>query len=302
VENRELLFSYLLGDLSPDERKRMQENAAANQVLREAIQEAESDLIDSYVSQRLSETQSSRFETYFLDSNEKRQSVEMAQILLSPAVRRMASVLEFSELAGAAPARIRMQPRWWNWVAFARLGALATLLLAIATVVVAVQNLRLRSQLQRISSGEVNSRKQIAELKNQIFELQKPDEVTLDYGGFEPKREISLVLSPGQQRSGEDAPVPALLKLPPLPRAVLTLELEQDRYPQYDVSVKTVEGKETWSKRHLKSQPGLLGPRVLVLHLPSDLLAPGDYLIRVSARTSSGEQRSVEAYAFTVTR
>ena len=195
-----------------------------------------------------------------------------------------------------------MQPRWWNGVAFARLGALATLLLAIATVVVAVQNLRLRSQLQRISSGEMNSRKQIAELKNQIFELQKPDKVTLVYGGFGPKRGISLVLSPGQQRSGEDAPVPALLELPPLPRAVLTLELEQDRYPQYDVSVRTVEGKETWSKRYLKSQPGLRGERVLVLHLPSDLLAPGDYLIRVSARTSGGEQRSVDAYAFTVTR
>lgn len=303
MENRELLFRYLLGDLSPDERQRVQESAAANQALREEIQEAESDLIDSYVSQRLSETQSSQFEMYFLDSNEKHQSVEMAQILLSPAVRRMASVPEFSEFAGAAPARIRMQPRWWNWVASARLGwAMTTLLLVIATVVVAVQNHRLRSQLRGSSTGEVNSGKQIAELKNQISELHRPDKATMDYRGFGPKREISLLLSPGQQRSGEEARIPALLKLPPLPGVVLTLELEQDRYLEYDVSVETVEGKTTWSKRYLKSQPGLHGERVLVLHLPSDLLAPGDYFVRVSTRTSGGEQRSVDAYAFTVAR
>jgi hypothetical protein len=195
-----------------------------------------------------------------------------------------------------------MKPPWWNWLAFARLGwAMGLLALAIATMLV-MQNLRLRSQLERSSSGEVNSQNQIVELQNQISELQRPDKVTTDHGGLAPKGEISLLLSPGQQRSGEDKNGPALLKLPPLPGVVLTLKLEQDRYPQYDVSVKTAAGKEIWSKRSLKSQSGSRGEHVIVAHFPSDLLAPGDYFIRVSARAPGGEQRSVDAYSFAVTR
>lgn len=308
MENRELFFRYLLGELPPEERGRIEKDVGANPALREELQEAEYDLIDAYVCERLSESQCSQFETYFLDSDKKRERVEMAQILMSPAVRRMAGVPEFGDFApDAAVTPRRMQPPWSNWLAFTRMGwAMVMLALAIATMLV-MQNLHLRSRLERSSSGEVNSRNQIVELQNQISELQRPDGVTTDHGGLGSKGEISMLLSPGQQRSGEDRNVPALLKLPPLPEVVLTLELEQDRYPQYDVSVKTAAGREVWSKRALKSQPGKSqsgsrGERVLVAHLPSDLLAPGDYFIRVSARTPGGEQRSVEAYSFAVTR
>jgi hypothetical protein len=302
------LFRYLLGGLAPEERGRVEKDVAADPVLREELQEAEYDLIDAYVCERLSESQCSQFETYFLDSDEKRERVEMAEILMSPAVRRMAGVPEFGDFArDAAVTPSRLKPPWGNWLAFARLGwAMVMLALAIATMLV-MQNIHLRSRLERSSSGEVNSRNQIVELQNQISELQRPDKVTTDHGGLAPKGEISLLLSPGQQRSGEDRNGPALLKLPPLPGVVLTLKLEQDRYPQYDVSVKTVDGKEIWSKRALKSQPGKSqsgsrGEHVVVARFPSDLLAPGDYFIRVSARTPGGEQRSVDAYSFAVTR
>jgi hypothetical protein len=83
---------------------------------------------------------------------------------------------------------------------------------------------------------------------------------------------------------------------------ILTLELGQDQYPQYDVSVKTAEGKEIWRTRSLKSQSGSRGEHVLVTRLPSELLTAGDYFIRVSARTPGGEQRNVDAYSFAVTR
>jgi len=299
LPNRELLFRYLLGDLPQEERRRIQEDTGAIPALREHLQEAESDLIDAYVCERLSEAQRGQFESYFLNSPEKRERVEFAQILLSPAVRSMAPAPEFSEFARD---RRTFHPRADSPVlSFTRWGwAMATLALAIAIVFMVTQNVRLRAALDRSTSSEVNSQNQIANLKNQISQLHRTDTAATVPMGL--GAEVYLLLSPGQQRSGEDSNGPAILKFASLPTVALTLELEQDRYPQYEVQVATSDGKEVLHKRGLKSQMSSHGDHVIVARLSSELLAAGDYIVKVSAQSPSGERRNVDAYAFTVTR
>jgi len=280
----------------------MRESAAANEALRDEIREAESDLIDSYVCERLSESQRSQFERHFLDSQEKRERVDLSQMLLSPAVRRIVQVPEFDKLAYSRGVPDARRLSLLQWLLSPRFGlAVAALALAIATAVVVVQNLHLRSQADLSRYAELNSQNQIAELRNQVTQLRKSGNSVIVVASDSGLGEVSVSLLPGQQRdSGSER---SLLKLPPQPRIALTLQLEQDQYPEYDLVLgMPAEKKDIRRWRGVKSRPGSHGGPVLVARLSSKLLARGEYVVRVIGRTPDGDERDIATYYFAVTR
>src|SRR4051812_3826365 len=78
----ELITSYLLGELSEDERSRLEERYFADAELSHEVQAVRDELVDAYVRGRLPQRERERFETYFMASPRRRERVEFAAALL----------------------------------------------------------------------------------------------------------------------------------------------------------------------------------------------------------------------------
>lgn len=76
-----VLTQYLLGELSTADRENIEKQYFVNQEVWEALNEAEDDLIDSYVYGRLSPHEREQFERHFLTFPQKRKRVELVKAL-----------------------------------------------------------------------------------------------------------------------------------------------------------------------------------------------------------------------------
>lgn len=76
-----LLRQYLLGELAPEEQRRLEERLLFDRQLVERLLLAEEDLLDGYVSEELSPHERERFESYFLAAPERRRKLRLARAL-----------------------------------------------------------------------------------------------------------------------------------------------------------------------------------------------------------------------------
>src|SRR5215470_1652485 len=86
-EDKDVLVRYLLGDLAPSDCERLKEQLSSSDRAREALTEAENDLIDSYACGELSAKQRRQFEENFLNSPQRNDQLAVAQMLMDTAVR-----------------------------------------------------------------------------------------------------------------------------------------------------------------------------------------------------------------------
>src|SRR3954467_12293865 len=76
-----LLVRYLLGNLTEEEQVQVEDRAFADRDYMAALDAAEADLIDAYVSGELAQADRRAFELRFLTSPERRRKIEFAQVL-----------------------------------------------------------------------------------------------------------------------------------------------------------------------------------------------------------------------------
>ena len=79
--SKEIMTRYLLGLLSEKEQEQLEAGFVADQHVFEELLSVEDDLIDDYVSGRLSERYRERFEGYFLRVAERRERLTFALAL-----------------------------------------------------------------------------------------------------------------------------------------------------------------------------------------------------------------------------
>jgi hypothetical protein len=79
--NTSPIVRYLLGRLPESEQTGFEERLLESEAQFEALEEAENELIDEYVADRLSADDRRRFEHYFLAQPERRARVEFARAL-----------------------------------------------------------------------------------------------------------------------------------------------------------------------------------------------------------------------------
>jgi hypothetical protein len=88
------------------------------------------------------------------------------------------------------------------------------------------------------------------------------------------------------------------LKLPKnAPGATLRLNLESADYKIYSIEIVDPDGAPVFKSGGLKPRRKLLD-----VYVPAAKLAPGDYLVRLSARNAAGETDSVADYSFRVSQ
>jgi hypothetical protein len=106
----------------------------------------------------------------------------------------------------------------------------------------------------------------------------------------------SYTLQPGLLRGLGDETLRILI-----PRTLnllqIQLDIGLDDYGTYRSSLHDVDGEEIWTQSKLEAETRE-GKVLVVIDLPSSLLQPGDYYIRLSGQTGDDELELVGSYHF----
>ena len=315
-------MQYLQGTLSDEERSRLEERYFSDDAEFEEIEIAEEELIDRYVRGELSEVERNQFETTLAASPRLTERVEFARIWKE----KLAASLEPSPAAlGEEPRTAdRQRVSWWSslfgFSAESRAPRLAlafsVLLILVGGIALLAGWLRLREQSRQLAAQQAALEqrqreldKQAADLKSQADQLANQTPQPSPTENATPPKQIeeqsptastpfvALALSPGGTRSsgpGHD------LRIPPGTKEVrLILNLRDQDYSSYRAVIRRVGGPTVFS-------PGPVTPRrtrsgsVLTLSVPAHRLLPGDYLISLNGRTSTGATEPADDYSFRV--
>lgn len=315
--DHELIVQYLLGELSEEEKMRLEQQYFADDDFFEQLLIVEGDLIDSYVRAELYGGERQRFETFFLASPPRRQRVELARALVEHATE--------SSLAMSAAAQARKPSPWWQSLrdmlgarhrAVTLAFAAAVLVIAVGGSLLIVETLQLRNRVEHLQSDRAEALRREQELKRQLAEHGSNSEQLADELGRErSQRElleqelakaqrstlsaITFILTPDLVRgTGE----PKRLTIPPRADLVrMRLEFDRDDHKSYRGVIETVEGNRIWSSGSLKARPVKSG-KAVTLGVPASLFAKGDYILTLSGVNADGSSEPVGEYYFNIVR
>ena len=276
------MIAYLLGELSDDERTRLEDDYVGDQDLFDELADAETELIDAYVRGALTSRERDRFEARYLSSPRGRDRVAFARSLARAGDRI------------AAPdrppqARRPWRPAWLSWPSPALTAAAATAVLAVVASVAWWSS-------RPSPATETPAPSAAAPAESPAGAAAPPE--SRPPGATAGDRAIALVLLPGSVRSPEGA---AVLSVPAGADAVrIQVKHQGDPHPAYRVVISTPEGREVWSRGDLPpSQPGAPS---LVVSLPAGALRPGDFVLTLSARQAGSGFANIAEYSFRVAR
>jgi hypothetical protein len=276
-DREKLMRLYLFGRLSDQQTSELENEYVADENRFEEMLAVEDDLRDAYARGQLTSSDREAFEKRFLVLPQQRQKQEFAEVLHRYLLQVPPS-LPVSRLESAWPFGIRL--RGWPRVAVA------------AAVVVIFVILGLGGRwLERSRQGGqtvVTSPRASA----------PPSSPTGSNESAETQI-ATFVLTPGLVRGSEE--VSRLLIPKGVNRIRLDLRFEGVGYSEYDAALKTAENKTVWSQNHIAYGRTAAGSRVMV-DLPGDFLAAGDYVLILHARTSAGRFETVADYAFRVVK
>jgi anti-sigma factor RsiW len=295
AEDKTLIFRYILGEVSPEERADLEELYFADGDRFEELVAAENDLIDSYARGELSGPDRFRFEARFLATPELRKRVQFAR-----------------SLAGHVSADVPLRPAlpWWKPIQDPGLASLARF--AVSGVVLGLlafsawlttSNIRLRREIEQMSAQHVHlqqqqqdAQRQIADLNAQVQRLQASGGThELAQLGPPGRPVISLTLSPGLPRSS--GKVNILPVASGVSTVLLLLKTGASAYSSYGVSLETPEGKQIFQKSGLQAVRNGSG-NVVCVSVPSSTLPRGDYILRLIGAKPDLQSEDVDAYSF----
>src|ERR1017187_1037550 len=201
MANTSLLRKYLLGDLPPEERSRVEDEYFAHKDFFEELVAAENDLIDSYTRGRLSDSERELFERKSKGSPDQMARIDFA--------RALAQVVESEKEAVSA-----RSPLWSSLVSFFRLPrpqlawtfAVATVLV-VGLSVLSIQNYEFRKELRDVRADATRLHQEEEGLRAQLAALsQKPPAQLGEKGRQIAKLEVPadppFRLVPGATRGG----------------------------------------------------------------------------------------------------
>jgi anti-sigma factor RsiW len=265
AEDEQLMISYLLGELTDEQRTEVERRYFDDDDWFECLTALEEELIRDYLRNELSPERRARFEARYLAVEELKQRVEESRVLM-----------EAMPPAVAAPAK----SSWW--ASFIPLPAPAYALAACAVAALGLgiwlarENSRLKGELSEYGTA-------LAALREQIGQ-SRPQPVT-----------ASFLLIPGLTRGAGGAG--RLSLTPAVEQVELKLELRgPSASAVFRVSVQTLTGAEVSSQ---EVQPD---GRFLVLRLPAANLEEDTYIVRVQEERPDGQFSDLDSYTFSVLR
>ncbi len=313
LENELPLKPYLLGELKPEDQQRLEQRLMIDTAVFEELQRAEDELIDDYLRGALSGRERERFETFFLLAPERLQKLSFAKTL--------------KRYVADHPTKESRWVAWWEtWLAFWRSQnpvlrwSLATAILMIIAggSWTSIRVSRLQKALEQAGARDV--RKQLMEMQTRNSELAAALQREQSQRGSLEQQVANLKTG---EKPGHPSPLPSQLQpallsfaLTPgllrdmgssqkinisLGTSLVQLELNMvaEVYPRYRAVLQTVDGDEIWTLIWPKTESTGQG-HPLRLILPAKLLTRGDYILKLSGMTTSGDFEDIGNYSFRV--
>ena len=309
-DEERLIKRYLLGDLSEEEKLRVEERFFTNRDFYEQILAVENELKYDYGQGHLSGQERQLFESRFLKSPEGQRRAEMSGVLLkeiaeaTPLVDRAASAGWFNRLATAF--------RFHNSTIQYALVTLA-LVLAATTAWFIYRTVHLRADLERSEATRANEEEQMERLlteeRSRSEQLSQELERERNKPGSSPDTAekppllgtiASITLTPGIERDG--GKVKKLRLAPEVEQLRIQLDVRAEgQYESFRASLQTADGEEIWSRARLKAKRTPSG-RFIFLTIDPSVLAPGDYVIILKGTAADHSVEEAGDYYLTILR
>lgn len=319
IQDAAHLTDYLLGKLSESESEKVEREYFGNEDAFERMLIAEDDLIDDYVSNRLSADDRLRVQRALVASPEGRERIQFA--------RSLADAINDARVTTKPPER---QPQrhdqparssfafLWSYLTPPRAALTAAALVVVAAFVfLLVERARMRTELAELREERtmLDHRARVAEqaaaMARQEQSTQSPENPT-EAAQVPPKstegekqeneqprsEDLIVELHPGLVRSGGLTSVQVSRNT-----KVVFLKLNLDSEPSHDTYsfvVETAGGRQVSRNDAFKRDPKARG--ALRVPLSAKLLVPGDYVLILRGKTSDGDFEGVANYSFRVVR
>ena len=270
-KTQETIRNYLLGQAAEEDSARLEEQILTDETLFQELLAAEDELVDDYLSDKLSPSELQSFENHFLLAPEHQRKLRFGR-----ALHKYLDVAEIPEVAKdhaaetlspEEPAKPSPKPGFPWFLRFSNpilsySFAVAMLLVVGSGSWVVVNNLR---QFRPPQAGNV----------------------------------YLATLTPGLTRAGGEI---SKFKLPPAGDTVeLRLTLPKSDYQIYRSDLLTANQDQVWASDDLTAVTDS-GTSFVVARVPANLLAVGDYQVKLRGRANDGSFEDVDGYAFRVTR
>lgn len=266
----ELLKNYLLGNVPAAVEERIETRLLKDREYGEAIAAAQNELLDDYAAGALNAVERAKFEEHFLNTPERVEKLQFARVLGQHAgaeARRGAATREKSP----APSRRR------TFTLKFLVPVAAVLLLAFGIVL-----WKLRPDLIPHGRSTVSARNQkIEQEATRLNEWQHAGAAPPEVSTSVPVLTLEPLLFRESERSrrvavGDGAEI-----------VRLRLELLEDKYPTYRVTLQSPEGGEIFTLGGLRSRASD-GGRLIIIDVPPGAVPPGSYLVRLSGAEAGG--------------
>lgn len=326
TQNENLMTQYLLGELSEDEKLRLEEEFFTDDDAFAQLMALEDELRYDYARGGLSSEQRRQFEQRFLSQPGAPQQIALAQAVLETVAQaNLPKAPERVIVNEEKPSLFRSLIAFFGLQSVGlQVGlAAASLVMLLGGAWMFYQTTKLRSQVEQLEIARAGQEQQRIQLEQQAaeqrargeqlnaqLEAERRQRADLEQELAKQKSEaaranesstsapatlLSFLLTPGLSRdidSTKRLTIPADV-------AQIRLQLRLKRpgaYPSYQAVLQNLDGTELWQRNLPRAG------QTATVTLPTRLVPPGDYVLVLKGKTADGQWEEVDEYHFNTTR
>jgi len=308
----DLIKRYLLGELSAAEQTALEDEYFGDESKYDRLCKAEDALLDRYSRDTLSEADHERFERSYLTNPRRRRHVMFARALAQVVDENLAARRAAPQTAGkdrierpdARLSRLSGLVKLLHGPRFA-LSITAALLIGLGGAWLVIETSRLRAQLaealreaetqrflartqaQRVGDLEAQYRRLAEERERLQAQLDAVKEKASPTSRATPAP-VLFALSIGSFRDSEGRKARELILPRDAAEARLRINLAEHKFHSYQVMLLTIDGKEVFLRKGLRSQATRKGEAVIV-SIPARKFAGGDNVLALGGISAAGE-------------
>ncbi len=288
-EDKMAVRRLMLGDLSEEERQRIEERFITDAEYRESVLMEENELIEEYLESALSEREMEQFRTRFLSTPPQRRKVKIAR-----ALKKYAEV-ESAAHSPPVAARTQQAPWWRRYLDALRLRSpFVYAPLAAALVVALVFGVPRLNEFRRAKELRAREEARRVEAERELARLNDPSSL----GPPQPGAAVfSVALSPVSVRGAGAAP--KLDRTDETSVVELRLLRGSDEFRSYHVTLQRVGDAAPVAIANLRLADTPSGKAVPV-KIPVRLLTRGAYRLTLRGVNADGATEVADEYNFEV--
>jgi anti-sigma factor RsiW len=309
LENGLPLKSYLLGELGPDERHRLEQRLMTESEAFEELHRIEEELIDDYLEGGLSGRDRERFENFFLAAPERKQKLSFAKSLKRYLAAHKSEAGRQGHESNSRHAFLPLRNRALKWAFAASLlfmvagGSWSVLQISSLRTALDLERTETRASQERLKSAQIQNRDLTVSLENEQSRVRQMEQQVAELKNNQ-KQGPSLL-------PGQDLATTIAITLTPLLRDVngnprksipagttlvrFDVKMEPRDYRQYQATLQRVGGNKIMTQTSSSIQ-GLFSGMIV----PAELLTPEDYVLTLTGITAAGDMEDTRSYYFRI--